>query len=259
MGAEDGAEGIPSSALASQGRCKVDKRKVEEMHLEIFLLRMPDEEQGYMIPCYAGPRPFGLLARGTLDESSQLDDGPIYRTQLQRGGSHSLYPRPQSFPWPCSQLTENLLEAMRDLCRHEAVNHSRCIFWGEGYTLPNFCTGEPTFSYWGGCPWLIVGPQIVEWSSDDGAFLPFLQIVRPRRSWASSPESQTQRTRTLEEPFPAPTIYTASTRGRRLERVLVPVTIANPHASSGPPCRDLRGTRFQRHALRMGSPRRVLS
>jgi hypothetical protein len=40
----------------------------------------------------------------------------------------------------------------------------------------------------------------VKCSPDNGSFLLFLQIVRPRRSWASSPGSQ--RTRTQEEPYP---------------------------------------------------------
>jgi hypothetical protein len=44
--AEPGKEGTSTRALRSQGWSKVEKRKVEEKHLEISLPRMPGREQG---------------------------------------------------------------------------------------------------------------------------------------------------------------------------------------------------------------------
>jgi hypothetical protein len=100
---------------------------VEEKLLEISPPRMPGIEQGNLTRCNAGPPPSGLLARDTLgwgglsslNEGSPLGVGLVGSTPVSRT---SLTPFPPTvFPDPAAQLTNDMLEAMDDPCRHKAV------------------------------------------------------------------------------------------------------------------------------------------
>jgi hypothetical protein len=57
--AEPVKEGTPTKALRSEGRSKMEKRKAEDKHLKIVLLRIPGGKQKNLRPRDAGSLPFG--------------------------------------------------------------------------------------------------------------------------------------------------------------------------------------------------------
>jgi hypothetical protein len=147
---------------------------------------------------------------------------------------------------------------MGDLCRHPPQVYFL------SYILQYSCTGKPKVSYWGSCPWQIIGLQEdVKCSPDNGSFLLLLHIAIPRRRWASSSGSQT--TTTPEEPF-FPRLFILHQPEAKDSKSPKACHHCNPKRFfglmmrfGGPPFRDLRGTRFRRHTFRKGCPCEVLS
>jgi hypothetical protein len=152
--AETGTGGSPNQSHGEPRTGKV-KIKVEEMHIEPSLPRMPSEEHKNLRKCYAGPLPSGLWLGDTLgsrdlsslDEENPLDGRPIYRAKHWRRGSRSPSLCPKNVPDLAAQLTDWLLESMGDRCRHEAVNSPLGAFIeGEATLYPTSALTTPTFS-----------------------------------------------------------------------------------------------------------------
>jgi hypothetical protein len=169
---------------------------------------------------------------------------------------HWVYPIPayRVFLDPVAQLTDDLLETICDLCRHEAVNPLQMYFFS--YILPYSLLASPNFLI----EETILGGSLAYkkmWNVVQ-SFLLFLQIVIPRRSFASSPRSQ--RIRTPEELFPPGCLHRINPR-QEIGKGLRSCHHCNPERLfglrmlvGGPPFRDMRGTRLRRHALRVGCP-----